>query len=87
MKIRLYDFRHYFATMLYQRTKDILYVKEQMGHKRIENTLIYTHLIRFSDEEYVSAVARTVEEARKLVEAGFEHVCNHDDVMLFRKRK
>ncbi len=26
MKILLYDFRHYYATMLYQRTKDILYV-------------------------------------------------------------
>jgi integrase len=87
MKIRLYDFRHYYATMLYQRTKDILYVKEQMGHKRIENTLIYTHLIRFSDEEYVSAIARTVDEARKLVEAGFEYVTEIDDAKIFKKRK
>jgi integrase len=87
MKIRLYDFRHYFATMLYQRTKDILYVKEQMEHKRIENTLIYTPLVRFSDEEFVSAVARTVEEARKLVEAGFEYVTEVDGVKIFKKRK
>jgi integrase len=87
MKIRLYDFRHYFATMLYQKTKDILYVKEQMGHKRIENTLIYTHLIRFSDDEYVSAVAKTVDEARKLVEAGFEYITDVDGVKVFRKRK
>ncbi len=87
MKIRLYDFRHYYATMLYQKTKDILYVKEQIGHKRIENTLIYTHLIRFSDEEYVSAVARTVDEARSLVEAGFEYVTEMDGVKVFRKRK
>jgi integrase len=87
MKIRLYDFRHYYATMLYQKTKDILYVKEQMGHKRIENTLIYTHLIRFSDEEYVTAVSKTVDEARKLVEAGFEYVTEVEGVRLFRKRK
>ena len=87
MKIRLYDFRHYFATMLYERTKDILYVKEQMGHKRIENTLIYTHLIRFSDEEYVSAVAGTVDEVRKLVEAGFEYVTEIGDAKIFRKRR
>jgi len=58
--------------MLYQKTKDILYVKEQLGHKRIETTLIYTHLIRFSDEEYVTAVAKTVESARKLIETGFQ---------------
>jgi len=37
--------------------------------------------------EFCSAVAQPVEEARKLVEAGFEHVCTYNDVMLFRKRK
>lgn len=73
--------------MLYQKTKDILYVKEQLGHKRIETTLVYTHLIRFSDEEYVSAVARTVDEVRKLVEAGFEYVTEIDGAKIFRKRK
>ena len=87
MKIRLYDFRHHYATMLYQKTKDILYVKEQLGHKRIETTLIYTYLIRFSDEEFTSAVAKTVDDARKLIEAGFEYVCDIDENKLFRKRK
>lgn len=87
MKIRLYDFRHYFAAMLYHKTKDILYVKEQLGHKRIETTLIYTHLIRFADEKYVSAVAKTVDDARKLVEAGFDYITDVDGVKLFRKRK
>ena len=87
MKIRLYDFRHYYATVLYQKTKDILYVKEQLGHKRIETTLIYTHLVRFSDEEYTSAVAKTVDDNRKLAEAGFEYVTEIDAIKLFRKRK
>ena len=32
--IRLYDFRHYFATTLYNKTQDILFVKQQMGHKK-----------------------------------------------------
>ncbi len=40
--IRLYDLRHYFATMLYHKTRDILYVKQQLGHRRLETTLIYT---------------------------------------------
>jgi integrase len=39
MKISLRTFRHWKATMEYSRTKDILYVKQLLGHKRIENTL------------------------------------------------
>jgi len=86
-KFRLYDLRHYFATMLYHRTKDILYVKEQLGHRRLENTLIYTHLIDFKSEEYVVRVAKTVKQACQLIEAGFEYVTEVEDAKLFRKRK
>jgi site-specific recombinase XerD len=87
-KIRLYDLRHYYATMLYYRTKDILLVKEKLGHKNINNTLIYTHLVSFSEnEEYYSATAKTVEEAEKLIEQGFEYVTEMDSIKLFRKRK
>ena len=87
-KIRLYDLRHYYATMLYYKTKDILLVKEKLGHRNINNTLIYTHLVSFNDnEEYYSATAKTVEEAKKLIEQGFEYVTDLEGVKLFRKRK
>jgi len=86
-KIRLYDLRHHFATMLYHKTKDILYVKEQLGHKRLESTLIYTHLVDFKDEEYVVRVAKTVKEACQLLESGFEYVTEMDNLKLLRKRK
>jgi len=36
---------------------------------------------------YCSAVATNVEEAKKLIDAGFEYVCSHENVILFRKRK
>jgi len=86
--IRLYDFRHYFATMLYYKTKDILLVKEKLGHKKIETTLIYTQLVNFNDdEEFHSAVAKTLREAQELIETGWEYVTTFNDVMLFRKRK
>ncbi|MCJ7469755.1 hypothetical protein MUO74_04545 [Candidatus Bathyarchaeota archaeon] len=56
--------------------------------KSIANTLIYTQLIEFEeDDQYCSATANNVEEAKKLIEAGFEYVCNHNETMLFRKRK
>jgi integrase len=86
-KFRLYDLRHYFGTMLYHRTKDILYVKRQMGHKIIEHTLIYTHLVNFADDEFTARTAKTTTEALKLIEAGFEYVTEMDAIKLFRKRK
>jgi hypothetical protein len=74
--------------MEYHRTKDILYVMKLLGHKNIANTLIYTQLVEFEDDDkYCSAIAYNVEEAQKLIEIGFEYVCNHENVMLFRKRK
>jgi hypothetical protein len=49
--------------------------------------VVYPHLIDFEGDEYHSAVAKSVDEARKLLETGFEYVCQKDDIMLFRKRK
>jgi len=42
LKISFHTLRHWKATMEYHRTKDILHVKEMLGHKRISSTLIYT---------------------------------------------
>lgn len=36
--------RHTFATQIYRKTKDILLVKELLGHTSIASTQIYTHL-------------------------------------------
>ncbi|MEM3666287.1 MAG: site-specific integrase [Candidatus Bathyarchaeia archaeon] len=85
--IRLYDFRHFKASMEYYRTKDLLHVKTLLGHKDIRTTLRYVQLIGFSNDEYTCAVARTVDEAKALIELGFEFVCDIDGVKLFRKRK
>jgi len=85
--VRLYDLRHYFGTMTYNKTKDILYVKDLMGHSKIETTLIYTKLVNFKTDEWVSKVAKTIEEACSLVEAGFEYVTEMEGVKIFRKRK
>jgi hypothetical protein len=73
--------------MEYHKTKDILLVMKLLGHRRIENTLICTQLVDFETDDYHSASAETVDEARKLIEAGFEYVCTHEGYMLFRKRK
>jgi len=79
--------RHFKATMEYSRTKDILYVKQLLGHVNINNTLVYTHLVNFGSEEYICKVAENIEEAKVLIESGFEYVTEVDGVKLFRKRK
>lgn len=76
--------------MEYHRTKDILYVKQVLSHKRIENTLIYVQLAEelFKDEiEYISKVAKTEGEACTLIDAGFDFVCDFTGNKLFGKRK
>lgn len=74
-KISFRTFRHWKATTEYAKTKDILHVKWLLGHKRIENTLIYTHLVDFKTDDYTCRVARNINEATQLIEAGFEFVC------------
>jgi len=91
LKITFTTFRHWKGTMEYHRTHDILHVKQLLGHKQIQSTMIYINLEAaiFTDrkDEFHFATAKTVEEAGKLIEVGFEYICHHEGVMLLRKRK
>ena len=75
--------------MTYHKTKDILFTKQQMGHRRIETTLIYTQLLQFEkDDNYTCKVAQDEKQATELIESGFEYVTTTpNNLMLFRKRK
>jgi hypothetical protein len=76
--------------MEYHRTKDILHVMQILGHKNIKNiknTLVYTQLIQFKDDDYVCKAAKTPEQAKSLIEAGFEYIYEIEGTKLFRKRK
>ena len=86
-QITFHTFRHWKATMEYHKTKDILHVKEILGHKSLNNTMLYTQLINFKDEDFTASVAHSEEEACKLVEAGFDYVCDFNGNKIFRKRK
>ena len=87
LKVTFVTLRHFKATMEYHKTKDILHVMRILGHKSIRNTLVYTHLVDFKDEEFVSRAAWTLEEASRLIESGFDYVCDIENAKLFRKRK
>ena len=77
--------------MLYHRTKDVLYVMNFLGHKSIKNTLLYIQLeealFKDTSDEFTCKVAKTVEQAKDLIECGFEYVTEINEAKLFRKRK
>jgi integrase len=87
-RVTFHTFRHFYATMLYAKCKNILLVQQRLGHKSIDNTMIYTQLINFESDEYHTGTATTTIEAENLVQAGFEYVCTTtENIMLLRKRK
>jgi len=87
LKITFHTFRHWKATIEYQRTKDLLYVKKILGHRSLNNTLRYTRVVDFHSDEYVCRVAQKLDEVKQLIEDGFEYVTEMGDVKIFRKRK
>lgn len=86
-QIRLYDLRHFCRSVIYARTKDIVFTQRMMGHKNIKNTLRYIHLVGFKEDEWVCKVAKTIDEACQLIESGFEYATEMDGAKIFRKRK
>ena len=78
-QIHFHTLRHWKATMEFHKTRNILHVQQTLGHKNIQNTMIYTHLIDLETDDYDSATANSVDQARKLIEAGFEYVCTRNE--------
>jgi hypothetical protein len=77
--------------MEYHKTHDIFHVKRLLGHKNLKNTAIYitleTGMFQTENNDFHVAVAKTLEDACKLLEVGSEYVCGMHDARLFRKRK
>lgn len=91
LRIGFHTFRHWKATMLYHETKDVLQVKELLGHKSLDTTLLYIQLEKalFQNEsnEFIVKTAKEPKEIQELLEVGFEYVCQTEDMLYFRKRK
>jgi len=62
-----------------------------LGHKNINNTLLYIQLeealFKRVNAEFICKFASTIDEAKTLIEAGFDYVYAFNDVKAFRKRK
>ncbi len=61
--------------------------KKFWAQKRLNNTILYTQLVNFPNDDFSAKVAHNETEACQLIEAGFEFVCDFGGNKLFRKRK
>jgi integrase len=93
-EIHFHTLRHYAATMLYHHTKDLLLVKAFLGHKEVDNTMLYIQLDKqlfqnIADDAFTTRRAYNAEDACKLLDVGFEYVTGeyNDGGKIFRKRK
>jgi len=89
-QIKFHTFRHFFASKIYAQTRNILLTKEQLGHRNINSTLVYTHLVPFNDdaENFNHATAKDDKEAGELIDQAWQFVCTTPQgIMLFRKAK
>jgi integrase len=90
MQISFHTYRHWKATMEYHKTKDPLYVKEMLGHKKLDTTLLYIQiertLFQSNSDEFTVKIAKTPEEIQSLLSVGFEWVGMKDGLVYLRKR-
>jgi hypothetical protein len=73
--------------MTFRYTKNLILVQKILGHKSTKNTVKYTHLIHFEDDEFEVATAITVEEAKELAGTGFDYFTAMNGIQIFRKPK
>jgi integrase len=63
---------------------------ERLGHRNINSTMVYTHIVEFDEENqnYHHATAKDEKEAGKLIDNGWTYVLTTpQNIMMFRKRK
>ena len=87
----LKTFRMWKATMLYHQTKDPWYVMDYLGHTSLQYTRKYvileSALFKGQSEDFICKVVKTADEARDLIEVGFEFVNQIDGCYLYWRRK
>jgi integrase len=89
-QIHFHTLRHFYATKLFSETKSLPLIKERLGHRNINSTMVYTHIVEFDEESqnYHHATAKDDKEAGELIDNGWTYICTTpQNIMMFRKRK
>jgi site-specific recombinase XerD len=86
--IRLYDLRHAYATKQLRRTQNCEIVRQLMGHKKLDTTQKYLHLLAGNSGEWLVEGTTDKNRAKELLEADFKYeLTTPDGTMMFRKPK
>jgi len=76
---------------LYHETHDKVSVKELLGHRSIDTTLLYIQLDKTlfneNSEEFIAKMTKEPSEVQTLLEVGFLWVGVTDGLVYLRKRK
>ena len=87
-KISFHTFRNCKAASLHHQTKDPYYVKQFLDHKSTEIYItIERTIFEPSSDEYTVKVAKEPEDIKRLLEIGFEYICEKEGLAFLRKRK
>lgn len=87
--IPMKNLRNYSGAQFYLNyEKDSIGTMRHMRHKKLETTMHYLRAIVLDGEpEYISRIAETPEDAKKLINAGFTKADEFDGKHIYRKRK
>jgi integrase len=86
--IRLYDLRHAYATKQLRRTQNAEIVRQLMGHKKLDTTQKYLHLLAGNSGEWIVEGTSDKERAKQLLLEDFKYeLTTPDGTMLFKKAK
>jgi hypothetical protein len=73
-----------------QKSVGIILRIEKLGHRNIQNTMVYTRLVDWDQpDNWIVKRPQISNEEDELIEAGFEYVCfdGRMEMPIFRKRK
>jgi len=89
LQIHFHTFRHWKATTLLHQTNNVYAVCKLLGHKNLNNTQRYLHLLPDFTDDYVCEIVSKAEDIKKLVTNGYEYVqsINNNTEHVYRKRK
>jgi site-specific recombinase XerD len=86
--IRLYDLRHAYATKQLRRTQNAEIVRQLMGHKKLDTTQKYLHLLAGNSGEWIVEGTTDKQRAKQLLAEDFQYqLTTPDGTMLFKKAK
>ena len=86
-QITLHTFRYAFAHKMIKRGKHEKEVQQKLGHKSLSSTDRYTNTVVFSENDFETARAVTVEEAEKLRSEGWTKYDEMNGVYLYSRLK